>query len=53
MRNWFASNVPDLLIGSGGALIAYGAWLIYPAAGFIVGGGMLLGLGVIGARRHG
>jgi hypothetical protein len=44
-----AAALPDLvrdLAGLGGvALIAYGAWLIYPPAGYIVGGVLL----VIGA----
>lgn len=45
-----AAAVPDLvrdLIGLAGlALIAYGAWLIYEPAGFIVGG-VLLVVGVM------
>jgi len=30
--------VPDLLLLAGAASISYGAWLAYPALGFIVGG---------------
>lgn len=41
----FAAAVPGLLrdlAGLGGVgLVAYGAWLIYPPAGFIVGGSLL------------
>lgn len=43
---WLASYLPALLrdmVGlSAVALIAYGAWLILPAAGFIVAGVLLL-----------
>jgi hypothetical protein len=41
-----ASAVPGLLRDlaglSGVGLVAYGAWLIYPPAGFIVGGSLLI-----------
>lgn len=30
--------LPDALIVAGGCAVSYGAWLIVPAAGFIVGG---------------
>ena len=32
----------DLIGLSGVGLVSYGAWLIYPAAGFIVGGTLLI-----------
>lgn len=41
-----AAAVPALLRDlaglSGVGLVAYGAWLIYPPAGFIVGGSLLI-----------
>jgi hypothetical protein len=46
----FAKMVPGLLRDIAGicgvSLVSYGAWLIYPPAGFIVGG-MLLTLGTL------
>jgi hypothetical protein len=44
------SNVPDMLIFAGAASISYGAWLMYPPAGFITGGLLLLAAGVIASR---
>lgn len=38
------------LFGAGG--IAYGAWLLHPAAGFIVGGGLLLAGALLSASRE-
>lgn len=38
-----------LLIGIG--LVAYGSWMLHPAAGFIVGGLSLIGLRVVGVSR--
>jgi hypothetical protein len=38
--------LPDALIVAGVGAVAYGAWLILPAAGFIVGGAILLTLGI-------
>lgn len=43
---WF---IRDLAGVAGAGAIAYGAWLVYPPAGFIVGGVLLL----IGAIAHG
>jgi len=41
-----AAAVPGLardIAGLGGVgLVSYGAWLIYPPAGFIIGGGLLI-----------
>jgi hypothetical protein len=36
---------------AGAGLLAYGGWLHYEPLGYIVGGGLLFGLGVIGAYR--
>lgn len=41
---------PDVLMIAGAGAIAYGAWLLHPAAGFVVGGGFTLAAGVLGAR---
>jgi hypothetical protein len=38
---------------AGAALSGYGAWLAFPPAGFMVGGGILVGLAVIGTLRGG
>lgn len=35
---------------AGAALVAYGAWLVYPAAGFIVGGGLLMAGAYLNAK---
>lgn len=45
--------VPDLrdaIVFGGIALAGYGAWLIYPPAGFMVGGGALFWVGMFGVR---
>lgn len=40
------------LMGTLGAGVAgYGAWLHYPPAGFMVGGGVLIGLAIVGTLR--
>lgn len=44
------ANVPDLLMLSGATSLAYGAWLIYPPAGFLVAGLLLLVAGVLASR---
>lgn len=41
--------IRDLLGIAGAGLMAYGAWLITPAAGFIVGGSVLFVLAVVSA----
>lgn len=41
--------IPDALIVLGVAIVSYGAWLVYPPAGFIVGGVLVLAGGVIAA----
>lgn len=42
---------PDALMVAGGAAIAYGAGLVYPPAGWIAGGMLLIVAGVLGSRR--
>lgn len=34
--------IPDFIAFIGIVLVSYGAWLVYPPAGFIVGGVLLL-----------
>jgi hypothetical protein len=43
--------VRDGLVVAGAGLITAGAALVYQPAGFIVGGGFLLAVGLIGAMR--
>jgi hypothetical protein len=43
--------LPDTLIVAGGCALSYGAGLLHPAAGFIVGGVLMIALGVIAARK--
>lgn len=38
---------------AGAALAGYGAWQAYPPAGFMVAGGILVGLAVLGTLRGG
>jgi hypothetical protein len=45
--------VCDLAGLSGVASIAYGAWLIFPPAGFLVGGALLLAGALLMGRRFG
>lgn len=43
-----------LLVGmAGGGLLSYGAWLLLPAAGFIVAGGLCLGWSYLVSRMLG
>lgn len=37
---------PDLLLVAGAASVAYGAWAIYPPAGFVVAGAFAIVAGV-------
>jgi hypothetical protein len=47
-----SSAVANELIGlSGAAILAYGAWLVYQPAGYIVGGAMLIGAAAARVRR--
>lgn len=45
------SAIPDALIVAGSLALSYGAGLLHPAAGFIVGGLLLIAGGVIVARN--
>lgn len=40
-----------VLAVAGAGLIGYGAWLHYPPAGFIAGGGLVFAMALIGALR--
>lgn len=42
----------DLCAVAGGGLISFGAWQIYPPAGSIVGGFLLLAAGLAGVVRR-
>jgi hypothetical protein len=42
---------PDVLMAVGAGNIAYGAWLVYQPAGFLVGGVLVLVAGVLAARK--
>lgn len=42
---------PDALLVAGAGAVAYGAGLLHPAAGWMVGGAFLLAGGVLGGRR--
>lgn len=44
--NVFLKLVPDLLLVIGSASISFGAWLVFPPAGYIVGGFLILVAGV-------
>lgn len=46
-----AGWLPDALMVAGAGGIAYGAWLMYQPAGFIVAGAFLLTAGVLAARK--
>lgn len=49
MRN-LKAWLPDVLLVAGAASVSYGAWMIYPAAGFIVCGALAIYAGVSLAR---
>ncbi|MNT89796.1 hypothetical protein D3C72_2305890 [compost metagenome] len=42
--------LPDAAMAAGAGAIAYGAWLVYVPAGFIVGGMLTVTAGVLLAR---
>lgn len=42
---------PDAMIVVGVCAIAYGAWLLHPAAGFITGGVLAVAFGQIAAMK--
>lgn len=46
MRQLLTKLLPDVLLVAGAAAVAYGAWLAYPPAGFVVGGALSLYAGV-------
>lgn len=48
-----SSNVSDALVLAGAGAVSYGAWLVYPAAGFIVGGLLAMAAGFLAARGNG
>lgn len=41
----------DLAGFAGAGTIAYGAWLVYPPAGFLVGGSLLVAFALYAGRR--
>ena len=47
--------IPHLVVDglgfAGAGAIAYGAWLIYPPAGFLVGGALMMVLSVLFGRK--
>jgi len=43
--NWLLDHLADVLLLGGAAAVTYGAALIYPQAGWIVGGLLALGAG--------
>lgn len=45
-----ASFLPDLLLITGSASVSYGAFLVHPALGFVVGG-ILLAIAGVGLDR--
>lgn len=46
-----AGLVPDVLMVTGTGAIAYGAWMVYPPAGWLAGGALVLTAGVLAARK--
>ncbi|RUM06807.1 hypothetical protein [Rhizobium chutanense] len=46
-------TIREIVGAAGAALAGYGAWLSYPPAGFMVAGGILVGLAAIGTLRGG
>lgn len=40
------SLLPDMLLVAGSASIAYGAWIAYPPAGYIIGGAFAIAAGM-------
>jgi hypothetical protein len=43
--------IPDALIVAGAGVLSYGAWLVYPPAGYLVAGGLMLVFGVLSALK--
>lgn len=48
--NQAVAHMPDALLASGGVSIAVGAGMVYPPAGFIVGGMIAMAAGWLIAR---
>jgi len=48
----FIAAIPDLMIVAGGGAVAFGAWMVQPAAGFIVGGVMSIAFGILAAKAR-
>lgn len=46
----FTDHLPDILMAGGAATLSYGAWMAHPAAGFLVGGLLMLVAGVMIAK---
>lgn len=44
------SMLPDVLMIGGAVALSYGAWLVYPAAGFVVAGLLSMAAGILSAR---
>jgi len=42
--------LPDLLFVAGSSLLSYSAWLLHPAAGYGVGGAILIVAGLVTAK---
>ena len=47
----FITILPDALIVAGGACLSYGAGLLHPAAGYIVGGVLMLAFGILASLK--
>lgn len=47
----FIKVLPDALIVAGVGAISYGAGLLHPAAGFIIGGMLVAGFGWLAGRK--
>ena len=50
---WLYASLPDAMLVAGGSSLTYGAWLVYPPAGFIVAGVLLIGAAFLAARKLG
>lgn len=47
------ASLPDVLLIAGSCSASYGAWLVYPPAGFIVAGVLLMFGGFLASRKFG
>ena len=41
---------PDAVVAAGAGITAYGAWLVYAPAGYLIAGALLMTAGVMAAR---